>query len=141
MHHYVVFRSHANVRAVQVEPGKGVPSEHQMRIDEGEYFGTVVNDVLTPEAAAWRAALESHAGLIKGLVEVLRLYLEEIDWDRNRPWNPDAERIDELFSLLAHFRKEGVRDAEALGVDLEPHWLVPSPEPAPEENPDQLSLL
>lgn len=136
---YVVFRSDSGVRAVQVERGKGVPKEHQMKTDEGEYFGVVVGDAPSPEAAIWRAALEFHSNLIEGLVEVLGLYLEEIGWDRDRPLYP--EHIDEVFKALKSFREEGVVCTKDLGLDLEKEWPVPVEAAAPEHNPDQLSLL
>ncbi len=134
---FVVFRSKDGVRAIEVQRGKGVPENHKMRKDE--YFGVVVDDVATPEIAVWSAALECHVELIRGLVKVLALYLEEINWDRNQPLFP--EEIDEIFHLLQSFRGEKLHDHEALGQDFESEWLPESTEQRPDVAPGQLSLI
>jgi hypothetical protein len=134
----VVFRAkNGAVRAVQVERGKGVPVEHQMRPEE-ETFAVVIDDVVSPEQAIWRAALECYGEMIGGLVDVLGLYLDEIGHDRDRPIDP--EQIDSIFMALERYRAEGIRDAEDIGKDLAAQW--PAPESPPEaECPGQLKLL
>jgi len=137
MSNYVVFRSPTGIRAVELgAPGTGVPEGQAMRDDEK--FGVVVDDVPSPEAAIWRAALEYHEDAIAGLMKVLVFYLDEIDWDRDS--TKGAEVVDEVFKSLHRLHKEGLSCTQEL-EDLTPHWSVPEEEVEPEENLEQLTLI
>ena len=136
MANYAVFRSPSTVRAVKLgKPGTGIPEGQNKRDDER--FGVTVDSVSSPEEAIWKASLEYHGDVIAGLITILGVHLNEVDWDRD---GTNAECVDSIFRSLKHLHAEGLLCTREL-KHLTPHWTVPTQDVEPTPNPDQLTLI
>jgi len=137
MSSYAVFRSPSTIRAVKLgAPGTGMPEGQNMRDDE--HFGVTVDSVSSPEEAIWKASLEYHEDVVSGLINILGLYLNKIDWDRDSTFN--AKDVDEVFKNLNRLHEEGLFCTREL-KDLTPHWTIPAEVVEPTTSPDQLTLI